>query len=171
MTGPGAIGQGLAVDAGDGLDLAGRRREERLVRPVQRVERERGLLDRDPQPGRELEHQRARDAEQAAGLTGRRVEHAREHEEDVRSGRLAQLAPRVREHRFAGTVLPGVGERPHVLRVRDRLEPGDRTALVAGPRDGDHVRHVGPGRELARRDDHRRCRLAPFGARAAPRRR
>ncbi len=153
----------LTVDPRDRLHLARRRRQERLVGAVQRVVRQRGLLDRDAEISRELEHERAGDPQQAARVPGRGVQHVLEHEEHVRASRLAQVATSVGEHRLAGAVLVGVGERAHVLRVGDRLQSRDRAAVVAGPRHGHDVGAIRARRELGGRDDHCQRRVTPFG--------
>ena len=81
---------------------------------------------------------------------GRRDERAVAHDEHVRTRRLTQVPARVREDRLARTPFLGVGEGAHVGGVRDRLQPGGRTVLVARPR-----RHHDVDRRCRRFD---RCR-------------
>ena len=108
----------------------------------------------------ELQHQRARHAEQAARRTRRRDRHAVAHHEHVGAGGLAQLVARVGEHRFARAALVRVRERPHVLGVRRGLQPRGRAAVVAHPRHHDDVDRRRPRSYRAARDDDRRARVA-----------
>ena len=73
VTGPGADGSDRAVDGRDGLHLAHGRGEERFVGRRERADRQRPLLGADAVLRAQLEHERARHAEQAAGRRGRRA--------------------------------------------------------------------------------------------------
>ena len=113
----------------------------------------------------ELEHERARHAEQAARRSRRRGDHAVAHDEHVGAGRLAQLVARVGEDRLARAALVRVRERAHVLGVRRGLQARGRAAVVAHPRHDDDAHRVGPRPQRAARDDAPSVpRVAAFGA-------
>ena len=120
-----------------------------------------------PSVARELEHERARDAEQAARRSRAAWRtHAVAHDEHVGAGGLAQLVAGVGEDGLAGAALVGERERAHVLGVRRGLEPGGRAAVVAHPRHDDH-----PDRRRPRRARRcwRRSTVGPASPRSEPR--
>ena len=65
-------------------------------------------------------------------------------DEDVRRGALAQLADGVGQHGLVGAAPVRLRDGDDVLRVRRRLQAGDRRALVAHPRHADHPGDLGP---------------------------
>ena len=97
---------------------------------------------------------------------GRCAHAAVAHDEHVRAGGLAQLVAGVGEDRLAGAALVRVRERAHVLRVRDRLQPRGRAALVARPRHDHDADRSGHGATRPR--SRRRSRSGRVSPRSEP---
>ena len=107
-----------------------------------------------------LEHERARDAEEASRLARRGPHRAVVHDEHVRSGRLAQLAARVREDRLGARRARGRSASARTFSAYEIVfspAVAPRSLRGHGTID-DAPRSTATVRDGRRGDDHRRAR-------------
>ena len=181
VAGPRPRGPGVPPPTGEpsiettGSDLADRRREERLVRGEQPLEREDALLDVVAGLRREPPDGGARHAREERQLERRREQASALAEPDVRGRRLEHRAVGRDEQGVVGAAARRVVLRRHVLGVARRLRAGERagrpaTTASRSPRARSSSRPSGSSRRARARRRAAALARPPSRAGAATRR-
>ena len=173
VSGPGAMGSCVAVDTARSACTSRVVDDRNASSAGRRARRAASVAPRRRSPGRRRARARAR-ASRRAGSPTPRAACAADRRTTTKTFEpvASHSSPRVFGNTASvGAVLARVGERADVLGVRDRLQPGGRAALVAGPGHRDDVARGGPGARARSRRRSRSAGRRRARSRAATRRR